>query len=68
MIGGAVGGFFLGINHVGRFAQVPPSIFALPSYIPADGTLHVMTLAAVACAISFVAAFAVEMVLGIKED
>ncbi len=67
MIGGAVGGFFLGINHVGRFAQVPPSIFALPSYIPADGSMHVMTMAAIACVISFAVAFAVEWFLGVDE-
>jgi len=67
IIGGAVGGFFLGIMKVGRFAQVPPSIFALPSYIPADGSLNVLYMAAAASAISFVVAFVAEMILGVDE-
>ncbi len=68
MIGGGIGGLFLGIMRVGRYAQVPPSIFALPSYIPEDGSMRVMILAAAACAISFVAAFIAEWIMGIDED
>lgn len=67
MVGGACGGFFLGIMHIGRFVQVPPSIFALPSYIPSDGSLKVMMFAAIACVISFVVAFVCELILGVSE-
>ena len=67
MIGGAVGGFFMGIFQVCRFAQVAPSIFALPSYIGPDG-LRNMYLAAVGCLISFVISFAVSYVLGVDEN
>lgn len=67
MIGGAAGGLFLGIMKVGRFAQVPPSIFALPSYIPASGALNIMIYAAIGCAIAFVVSFVAGMILGIKE-
>ena len=67
MTGGAVGGFFMGIFHVWRFAQVSPSIFALPSYIGPDG-LRNMYLAAVGCLISFVISFAVSYVLGVDEN
>ena len=68
MIGGGVGGLFLGIMRVGRYAQVPPSIFALPSYIPEDGSMHTMIMAAVACGISFLVAFIAEWILGIDEN
>lgn len=67
MTGGAVGGFFMGVFQVWRFAQVAPSIFALPSYIGPDG-LRNMYLAAVGCLISFVVSFAVSYLLGIDES
>ncbi len=67
MTGGGVAGFFMGIFHVWRFAQVAPSIFALPSYIGPDG-LRNMYLAAVGCAIAFVISFAVSYLLGIDES
>ncbi len=67
MIGGAVGGFFMGIFQVWRFAQVAPSIFALPSYIGPDG-LRNMYFAAIGCLISFVISFAVSYVLGVDEN
>ena len=68
MIGGAIGGFFLGIMNVGRYAQVPPSIFALPSFIPESGSMQVMIYAAIGSAIAFAAAFIAELILGIKEE
>lgn len=68
MIGGGIGGFFLGIFKVGRYAQVPPSIFALPSYIPESGSLHVMLMALICSVIAFVIAFIAEMILGVKEE
>ena len=67
MIGGGVAGFFMGIFQVWRFAQVAPSIFALPSYIGPDG-LRNMYLAAIACLISFAISFAVSFALGIDEE
>ncbi len=68
MIGGAAGGLFLGIMKVGRFAQVPPSIFALPSYIPEDGSMQVLIYAAIGCAIAFVVSFIAGMLLGVDEE
>lgn len=67
MIGGGVGGLFLGIMGVGRYAQVSPGIFSLPSYIGPDGFTDLI-YAAIGCAISFATAFIVSYILGIKED
>lgn len=66
MIGGGTAGFFMGIFRVCRFAQVAPSIFALPSYIGPDG-LRNMYLAAIACAIAFAVSFVISWFLGVDE-
>ena len=68
MIGGGVAGFFMGIFHVARFAQVAPSIFALPSYISPEGSFDRMILAAAGCLIAFVVSFAVSYFLGVDES
>jgi PTS system beta-glucosides-specific IIC component len=67
MIGGGVGGLFLGIMGVGRYAQVSPGIFSLPSYIGPDGFTDLI-YAAIGCVISFATAFIVSYILGIKEE
>lgn len=66
MSGGALGGLFLGIFGVGRYAQVAPGLLALPSYIGPDG-FRPMILAAIGCLIAFAASFAISFVLGIDE-
>lgn len=68
MIGGGAGGFFMGVFHVARYAQVAPSIFALPSYIAADGSMRGVYMAAAACAIAFVVSFAASYVFGVDES
>ncbi|GGP08452.1 beta-glucoside-specific PTS transporter subunit IIABC [Oceanobacillus neutriphilus] len=67
MIGGGVGGLFLGIMGVGRFAQVPPGLLALPSYIGPDG-FSVLIYAIIGIIISFTVSFIVSYFLGIKEE
>ncbi len=66
MAGGGLGGLFLGLFGVGRYAQVAPGLLALPSYIGPDG-FRPMILAAIGCLIAFAASFAVSFVLGIDE-
>ncbi|WP_366249541.1 beta-glucoside-specific PTS transporter subunit IIABC [Terribacillus aidingensis] len=67
MIGGGAGGLFIGIMGVGRYAQVSPGIFSLPSYIGPDGFSNLINIVIGIC-ISFIVAFTVSYILGIKED
>lgn len=67
MIGGAVGGLFIGIFGVGRYAQVPPGLLALPAYVGPDG-FSILIYAIIGIIISFIVSFAVSYVLGIKEE
>ncbi len=67
MIGGAVGGLFLGITRVARFAGGSPGLLVLPAYIPTADvaplgyTMSNLVLAVVgvciAMAVAFVASF-----------
>lgn len=66
MIGGGIGGLFLGVMGVGRYAQVAPGIFALPSFIGTTG-LQNFTYACIGSLLSFVVAFIVSYMLGIDE-
>lgn len=66
MIGGGVGGLFIGIMGVGRYAQVSPGILSLPSYIGPDGFTNLI-YAVIGCALSFVTAFIVSYILGIED-
>ncbi|MFS0777024.1 beta-glucoside-specific PTS transporter subunit IIABC [Neobacillus sp. 3P2-tot-E-2] len=66
MIGGGVGGLFIGIMGVGRYAQVAPGLFSLPSYIGPDGFSNLI-YASIGCGISFVTAFIVSYILGIED-
>ncbi len=68
MIGGGVAGFFMGIFHVVRYAQIAPSIFALPSYISPDGSFEKLILASIGCMIAFVVSFVISFILGIDES
>ena len=52
---------------VGRYQQVPPGILALPSFIGEDGFSN-LTYTVIGIAISFVGAFAAQLILGIDEE
>lgn len=66
MLGGAIGGLFLGIMGVGRFSLVAPGLLALPSYIGGDG-LKTVFYAAIGCFIAFVISLIASLILGIDE-
>lgn len=60
MIGGGFGGLYLGIMGVGRYTSGSPGLLALPGYIGDQGftnITHACIGAAIAFAVSFIAAF-----------
>ena len=67
MIGGGAAGLFLGIMGVGRYAQVAPGLFALPSFFGGDSPKNFI-YAVISCGISFVVGFIVSFILGIDEE
>lgn len=67
MIGGGVAGLFIGIMGVGRYAQVAPGIFALPSFFGEKGMSNFI-YAVIGCVIAFVAAFIASFILGIDDS
>lgn len=62
MIGGGVGGLFMGIFRVRNFAGGVPGLLTLPGYI-GDDTLQYLTFAAIGAVISIVIAFIISYVL-----
>lgn len=66
MIGGGLGGLFLGIMGVGRFQQVPPGLLALPSFIGDDGFSNLI-YTVVGVVIAFLGAFIVQLILGVDD-
>lgn len=66
IVGGGLGGLFLGIMSVGRYAQVSPGIFALPSFIGPEGFSN-FKYACIGSVIAFVSAFVLQLFLGIEE-
>lgn len=66
MIGGGTAGLFIGIMDVGRYAQVAPGLFALPSFI-GDKGFNNFIYACIGCVIAFVVSFIVSCILGIEE-
>lgn len=66
MVGGGLGGLFLGIMNVGRFQQVPPGLLGLPSFIGEEGFSN-LTYTVIGLVISFVAAFITQLFLGIDD-
>ncbi|GEN55852.1 PTS beta-glucoside transporter subunit EIIBCA [Halolactibacillus alkaliphilus] len=62
MIGGGVGGLFMGIFRVRNFSGGAPGLLTLPSYI-GDDTLSYFTFAAIGAAISIVVSFIISYVL-----
>jgi len=66
MIGGGIGGLFLGIIDVVRYVQVPPSIIGLTGFIGGEG-LSNFYLATAGSVIAFIAGFVAQLVLGVDE-
>ena len=66
MCGGGAAGLFLGIMGVGRYVQVAPGLFALPSFIGGDGMAN-FTYALIGCMIAFVVSFIISFLLGITD-
>ena len=66
MIGGGLGGLFLGIMGVGRYQQVPPGILALPSFLGDDGFSNLI-YAVIGIVIAFIGAFVAQLFFGIDE-
>ncbi len=62
-IGGAVGGFFMGLMNVKNFSGGSPGLLTLPSYIGLDYPMSNFYLACAGAAIAFVISFAVNYVL-----
>ena len=66
MIGGGIGGLFLGVMNVVRYVQVPPSIIGLTGFIGGEG-LSNFYLAVAGSFIAFVTGFIAQLILGIDE-
>ncbi|CAI3273116.1 PTS glucose transporter subunit IIA [Enterococcus cecorum] len=66
MIGGGIAGLFLGIMGVGRYAQVAPGLFALPSFFGGD-SINNFIYAVISCGIAFVVSFVASLILGIED-
>lgn len=62
MIGGAIGGFFLGMMRVANYSGGSPGLLTLPSYIGGD-TMSNFVYACIGAAISVVAAFIAAFIL-----
>ncbi len=62
-IGGAVGGFFMGLLNVKNFSGGSPGLLTLPSYIGLDAPMSNFYLACIGAAIAFVVAFIVSFIL-----
>ncbi|MDR0921116.1 MAG: beta-glucoside-specific PTS transporter subunit IIABC [Lactobacillales bacterium] len=62
MAGGGVGGLFIGLMGVRRFASGSPGLLTLPVYIGDKGLTNFIN-ACIACAIAFVVSFIVSYIL-----
>lgn len=62
MLGGGIGGLYMGITRVRNFAGGSPGLLTLPSYI-GDDTLQFFINASIGAAISIVIAFIVSYIL-----
>ena len=62
MIGGGVGGFFVGLMGVRNYAGGSPGLLTLPSYIGED-SLRSFYMAIIGAAIAFVVAFVISFIL-----
>lgn len=62
MIGGGIGGLFMGIFRVRNFAGGSPGLLTLPSYI-GDDTLQHLIFASIGAVISIILAFTISYIL-----
>ncbi|WP_086313418.1 PTS system, beta-glucoside-specific IIA component [Enterococcus sp. 7F3_DIV0205] len=62
MIGGGIGGLFMGITRVKNFTGGSPGLLTLPSYI-GDDTLSHLYMACIGAAISIVLSFVISYIL-----
>lgn len=62
MIGGACGGFFMGLNGVRNYTGGSPGLMTMPGYIGGDG-LHDLIFASIGALIAFVIAFVVSFII-----
>ncbi|MGX7262361.1 beta-glucoside-specific PTS transporter subunit IIABC [Enterococcus crotali] len=62
MIGGGIGGLFMGITRVKNFTGGSPGLLTLPSYI-GDDTLSHLYMACIGAAISIVISFVISYIL-----
>lgn len=62
MIGGGVGGLFLGLTKVGRYTTGAPGLLALPGYIGDEGFTNI-TYALIGTLISIVVAFIICLII-----
>lgn len=63
MLGGGLGGLYMGIFHVGRYIQVGPGLLALPAFVGENGLTNFIH-ASIASALAFIIAFVISFVLG----
>lgn len=63
MVGGAAGGFFLGLFQVKNFSGGAPGLLTLPSYIGLDAPMSNFYLACAGAAIAFAVAFVLSFLL-----
>lgn len=66
MIGGGLGGLFLGIMNVRRFQQVPPGLLSLPSFIGKD--FNNLWFAIIGLLISFISSYVIQLFLGLPKE
>lgn len=66
MLGGGIGGLYLGIMGVARYTQVPPSIIGLTGFIGGEGLGNLLH-ASIGAAIAFGSAFILQLILGIDK-
>ena len=69
MIGGGVGGLFLGITGVGRYASGSPGLLVLPAYIGGDSMNNLIFACigtVIAIVVSFIATFILFGIYGAK--
>lgn len=59
MIGGGLGGLYIGIMGVARYSSGSPGLLTLPVYLGGDNPIGNFTNACIACLIGFVAAFVI---------
>lgn len=69
MIGGGIGGLFLGVTRVARFAGGSPGLLVLPAYIPTADVAHLgytmsnLVFAVIGVIIAMAAAFAASYIM-----